>query len=421
MRLQVVANMRYAKVITKYSVILALTISYGVQAEYESLTGEVANFNIYDAASNVELAKIEKAKGRYTEAIFALERAIAIAPENMEARLLLAKVYIELDERSDAKKQLALVADSQSALSESARSLLRELRYVRKLKTSGFVGVRFGYDTNINSGIGNTSLFIPSFGGTLELNDAAINEEAFHMLYAGGNVDYQYTEELSFLAKGFVSKSKDSFYDPESASLSFAVKQEKGLHEKQLSLSLSQFDYSNYDTIDNAVLGASYKIFNNTKSQFQKFYIDVSNMNYDIQNSRDDVRTKLAYEYGSTISSSTFGTLEVALTRDVKKKSAFSQLDYNSVHLGGSVNHKFSDVFSLKTQLSYAEKDYVGNDVSFLIRREDETISVSSQLTWLAAKSFYLRAGHRYIDNDSNITLYDFDKNIYYIESLYRF
>jgi outer membrane protein len=90
-------------------------------------------------------------------AVLALERVLAVQPNNLPARAELGRALFELRELDSAKKELATV-QSQVVPDEVNQSLTRYLDAIKRLQqaqsqqTNVWVETYLGYDTNLNSG-----------------------------------------------------------------------------------------------------------------------------------------------------------------------------------------------------------------------------------------------------------------------------
>ncbi len=60
-------------------------------------------------------------------------------------------------------------------------------------------------------------------------------------------------------------------------------------------------------------------------------------------------------------------------------------------------------------------QDFENNHATFGVQREDTTYTLSSVLTYDLYKSADLQVLYAHIKDDSNIALYDYDRNIYSI------
>jgi hypothetical protein len=163
------------------------------EADYRALSAE-ARTRAGDPAFDYALGLAALDTGRYGEAIIALQRVLAVQPENAAARAELARAYALAGDIDTARAQFATVVDDPS-LPDPVRQ--RFTGFVRQFDKqikgggsdiSGFVDARFGHDSNINSATELNSIVIPlfSFLGPGQLGGAAIAQaDEFYDITAG--------------------------------------------------------------------------------------------------------------------------------------------------------------------------------------------------------------------------------------------
>src|SRR5262245_36177730 len=105
--------------------------------------------------------------GHAGEGVLALERYVLTFPDNVSARLQLARGYFALGEDARARQEFEALralqppADVAAAVDRFLDAIrLREARYT----TSGGVYLEFGvgYDSNVNGGVQNANIFLPN-------------------------------------------------------------------------------------------------------------------------------------------------------------------------------------------------------------------------------------------------------------------
>ena len=132
--------------------------------------------------------------GRFGEAIIALQRVLAVQPNNAQARAELARAYALAGDIDTARAQFATVVDDPS-LPDPVRQ--RFTGFVRQFDTaiagggsdvSGFLDARGGHDSNVNSATDLATVTIPLFAflgpGTLGAGAREQDDEFYEL--AGG-------------------------------------------------------------------------------------------------------------------------------------------------------------------------------------------------------------------------------------------
>ena len=191
---------------------------------YEALKAQAA-MRAGDPAFDYQLGIAALDTGRYGEAIIALQRVLAMQPDNAAARAELARAYALAGDIDTARDQFATVVDDPS-LPDPVRQ--RFTGFVRQFDkqiagggsdVSGFVDASIGYDDNINSATELNSIVIPLFSflgpGQLGAQARAQSDEFFDLtagvsaVKAIGRQDRLFASALGSIRENF----SDSVFD----------------------------------------------------------------------------------------------------------------------------------------------------------------------------------------------------------------
>jgi tetratricopeptide (TPR) repeat protein len=110
--------------------------------------------------------------GRNTEAVFALERVLALKPNDPAARAQIARAYFNLKETETARREFEAVR-SAGLPAETLVSIDRYLAAIDQLAERDRLSARFflefaaGYDSNINGATDTAQFAVPSFPGSV--------------------------------------------------------------------------------------------------------------------------------------------------------------------------------------------------------------------------------------------------------------
>ena len=95
--------------------------------------------------------------GQNTRAVFALERVLAMEPNNVRARAEIARAYLALGETETARKEFETV-QKQGVPADVSLTLDRYIAAARrvqdqsKVSVNGYLELTLGYDSNLNLG-----------------------------------------------------------------------------------------------------------------------------------------------------------------------------------------------------------------------------------------------------------------------------
>ena len=160
-----------------------------------------------DRAGNLEydyllgLAALDA--GDAQQAVFALERVLAVNPDYQQARAEIARAYVELGERENAKRELqnVLASNPPDAVKQTIDRLLGAL-IADGRRLSAYFEFGVGTDSNVNSATGNRQVALPALGGAvvnLGAGGTSIGDN-FTSLAGGVNLVQPITEEWALLA-----------------------------------------------------------------------------------------------------------------------------------------------------------------------------------------------------------------------------
>ena len=146
--------------------------------------------------------------GHVTRAIFALERVLAVSPENHPARAELARAYLVVGEGASARRELEQARGAEGIPPEAAAAIERVLGALEPIapavgpKVSGYLELGAGRDSNVNSATNVGEFAIPAFGGLLFTSDpgAGRRHDLFGSLAAGASVQWGLDAGWSLLA-----------------------------------------------------------------------------------------------------------------------------------------------------------------------------------------------------------------------------
>ena len=106
--------------------------------------------------------------GDAQQAVFALERVLAVNPNYLQARAEIARAYVELGERDNAKREFqnVLAANPPAEVRQTIDRLLNTL-IAKGRRVWGNLELGVGTDSNVNSATGRGQIAIPAFGGAV--------------------------------------------------------------------------------------------------------------------------------------------------------------------------------------------------------------------------------------------------------------
>jgi len=129
----------------------------------EPLEGQRAGDSEYDFLLGLAALEI----GKNTNAVFALERVLAVNPNHVRARAEIARAYAALGETKTAKQEFETVKQ-QGIPPEVAVTIDRLLSAIERVEDEGRTTVRgyaegtIGHDSNVNSATSDRNVAVPA-------------------------------------------------------------------------------------------------------------------------------------------------------------------------------------------------------------------------------------------------------------------
>jgi tetratricopeptide (TPR) repeat protein len=353
-------------------------------------------------------------------AVFALERVLALQPDNALARAEIARAYFVMGEREAARREFEAVR--RAAIPEEAKAsvdrFLSAIAAAEGTRVDGFIELSLGYDTNVSSATASSQIAIPAFPGAAFTLDPSLIERGDQFFNLAGGVNF--TRKLSqpwALVGGisaFLRRNSDAtLFNTDTVDASLGVRYTRGLDAFTLGAQGQYF----------AVGGGRYREATGAIAQWQHAFDErtqvslfgqYAQLRYETQPVRDADRSvggvafahAFSGAYSPALFASLYGGEEKALD------DAYPNLGHTPVgaRLGGQL--RLGGGWSTFASASYEQRKYGGVEPLFAVVREDEQTDVIAGLSYLWRPGITVLAQVAYTGNRSNIPLNDFDRTV---------
>ena len=383
---------------------------------YASLAAQVGD-RAGDPAFDYELAIAAIDAGLYGEAIIALQRVLALQPNNAAARAELARAYALAGDIDTARAEFATVVDDPS-LPDPVRN--RFTGFVRQFDrqirgggsdVSGYVDARVGHDDNINAATDLTTITIPLFSflgpGTLGAGTRAQGDEFYEIqgvisgVAAIGRQDRVFASALASWRDNFDSRNFDqaaitgtagyahSFANRDVFSLSGQV-QRFWLGRDGFRTSYGLIGQYTHALADGEALTLS--------AQWNR-------LDFDTDPLRDADRYAAGIGYVTrTVSAAVTGGKE-----EMRRQAGDAQSNwFLGANLGGEV--PVAEKIALVAGAAFDLRRYDATDPLFLTERDDERIDLTGGIKLALTEALFVTPQATYTRNFSNIALYDYER-----------
>lgn len=368
--------------------------------------------------------------GKNTEAVFALERVLAVQPNNSPARARIARAYYNLKEMETAKREFENVKKQEvppevSATIDRFLDAITRIEDAQRTTIRGFIEFGIGYDTNVNSATAVNQVAIPVFGGLVfALAPTAKKLDDVFIGFGGGlGFVHPFSKRLSLFGglayqnRTLTSEDKFSTYSYD-ANLGLSYRWDRDIFTLAA-------QYNSFWVDDTQLYSDAYRNASGTTAQWQhdfdsrnqvSVFLQYSDLIYPEQQIRDANRYVGGLGYAHAFGRGTVITY-VGLYGGTEKEKADNvpQLgnDIFGARFGAQWN--LNEKFSVFANASGERREYGGPDPFFLVDRKDTQYSASGGVIFVPKKNLRITPQVSWTDNRSNIEINQFDRVIYQI------
>jgi hypothetical protein len=362
--------------------------------------------------------------GRNTEAVFALERVLAVQPDNAPARAQIARAYFNLKETDTAKREFETVKaqgvppDVQATIDRYLDAIGR-VPEAERFSARFFVEVIGGYDTNVNGATAVDSIAVPAFGNiTFRLEPTSVETPAWFTSAATGMALRNPLTKSTFLLGGasvyarfnFGESDFDTGYLDGYAGLGYRAGRE----------TFTVVAQGNAFNVGDPLYNSSYRnAWGGTAQWTHDFsarsqlatYIQYASLTYPDQEPRDANRyvggVGWAYAFRGvdpTVYLGVYGGAEIA-TDDL-----YDWLGYDLVGLRAGGQKAIDERAYAFASVAVEWRNARGTDPYFLVERKDQQYTAALGLRYLLGHDWWISPQVTYLLNNSNIQLNEYDR-----------
>lgn len=375
----------------------------------------------YDAL----LASSAEQSGRYTEAIFAYERLLAVRPGDVQARYRLARIYFRLGETENATSTYrSILAQSPPTelreASERDLAALSDGQRFNPTRVSGLAGVKIGYDSNVNSATDLSTFTLPGGGifppALVSLVPSSLEQsDQFYSLYGRLRVDHQLSANVS-LYGGVDLQTKrlddaDTF-DSQQHGVIGGIRVARGRDQYRLGISASHYRLDDSDYLKHGHLVAGWSRMIDPKRMVevrgtwgQLHYTGVQSVR-DVDRGVIDLGVTQLFDtvYQPRLRANLY------VVQESNRQAGFSHVAHDAVGVQLFGELALAGNLSAYGLVGYEVRDYGGADPLFFRPRDDNYGSVTLGLKYVPAPRWELVPEIRYSQNDSNFGIYEYDR-----------
>ena len=355
------------------------------------------------------------------KAVFALERAVAIAPDNALYRAELGRAYFELGERHSAKAEFDRVLSSNPTEDAKAGiqrylSTIGNMDDISKTRMHAFIDFGMGVDSNINSATASTTVAVPALGAIFNLDPGARAQSDQYYSFSGG-ADFIRPVSPTFNVLGGVKVSQRANMD----------RTEFDLGSLDLNLGLTKSHKNslwqlNLTSSELSLDGNSFRRAHGLIGQWQYHLDDYSQVTmygqynritFPDQDTRDADRYVLGAGYAKAFVTNLKPILYIGAFGGTEnaRDSDFDHISFNmlGLRLGGQIS--VNPRMNIYASSSFEHRRYDQDDPFFLSTRNEKQYDVSIGTRYLVFPTLTFNANVGYTNKDSNIAVFEYERS----------
>lgn len=359
--------------------------------------------------------------------MLALERVLAVNPNNARARAEIARAYFALGEVKTAKQEFEIVKQ-QGIPAEVTKTIDQFLAAVARLEAEGKTSIKayaelaMGWDSNANAATSGSQVAVPALGGAiLTLGAAGVKKaDGYSNLTAGVNYRKPIDPRLALTAGVVASKRMNDTLDTFDTgswdgNIGLSLKEETDVYSLALQAGTFYVDNSRYrDTV-----GLSGQWQRNFDQRTQAtVFVQYADQRFPSQaqlfagKKRDAERwvagagfAQASHDFKTVFYGSAYAGFEE--TRSSPRLNSTCACGACAVARNTS-----TATISLFVNANFEKRNNVGNDSFFLISRADDTYGVSIGAAYVPAKNWKVTPQYQRTENRSNIPINTYNRDV---------
>jgi outer membrane protein len=370
--------------------------------------------------------------GELTRAVFALERVLAVRPDDGPARAAIGEAYLNMGENKTAREELenarrAKPTPEATAAIDKFLDILDSRERTRKgTGVTGYLELGLGYDSNVSAATSSNTFAVPQQGSELIINlTSGQRQTDWYSTQAGGvNGRYALSDTLGLIAGGSferkVNFTEDRF-DTGAVSGSVGINWRQEANEFTFAVQGQSFFVDNTDFRDALGVVAQFRRTLATAGVLSAF-TQVTQLKYPQDHNRDANRYVLGGQYVQPIG----GTAAVYFggyfgkEEEVRSDQGHFGHDLWALRTGGQVG--VTDKTVLVATASYEDRKYHATDPFFFgVTRHDRDMRFSLSTIYSFDRNWSVTPAVNYTRNLSNIVVNEYNRWLFSMTARYDF
>lgn len=395
--------------------------AYAAGKKYPDQLGNPA-FDFYYGVAAIDA-------GHAGEGVLALERYVANFPDNLQARLELARGYYVLGDDARAREEFDAVqkANPPPGVQANVQRFMDAIRAreAQYKTTSGFYAeAGFGHDSNVNGGLSSPNITLPIFGPVTLTTGVKLRDD-FLTFGAGGNITHPVAPGVALFGAASAdmkANSSQHAFDQGNINVAGGVSILRDKNLWRLAGSYGELSVG-HDWYRKAA-GVSAEL-NHQLDELQSLngFVQYARLEYQPP---QDVRNADLWAVGAGYRRAFIGAWQPLFTASAsygEERDQKSRPDLGRKFWGGRVALSATPAprWSASVGASYQESEYDGPDVLLAVVRKDKYYGLDALVSYSLSRNWSLRGEYYYNNNTSNLALYEFERHLFMAKIRYEF
>jgi hypothetical protein len=370
--------------------------------------------------------------GHAGEGVLALERYVVNFPDNYNARLELARGYFVMGDDQRAREEFneVLKANPPAAVVANIERFMDALRSRESAyrTTAGFfLEAGYGYDTNVNGGVGSPNINLPVFGNVVVGAAGVKTRSDFAWLAAGGNISVPIAPGVAVFASGQVDGKYNGSgdarqFDQNNVAVNGGISYFKDRNFYRLTASRAEVAVDDTRFRNVSSLSGEW-LHQLDELQTISPFLQYATFDYTGNNRARDAEF---YAGGIGYRKAFIGNWQPLLTISGnygKEHNTEGRPDLGREIYGGRVALAVTPrpKWAVSVGATYQNSQYDGPDVLLATTRKDDYYAADATASYAYTRNLSLRAELLVSKNDSNLELYSYRRDILAFKVRYDF
>lgn len=368
--------------------------------------------------------------GRAGEGVLALERYIANFPDNVQARLELARGYFILGEDARAREEFSAVLKAQPPAAVVANieryfDAIRARESAYRTTAGAFLEFGLGYDSNINGGVSSANIILPNLGLVTVVPAGVKIGSSFAQATAGAQITHPIAPGVALfgsLNADFKIHNIHQEFDQGNLGITGGVSylRENDLLRAGISFNTLDVDYNRFRDVT-GLTGEWIRQLD--ELQAVSGFLQYATLDYAGAN---DVRDSRLSGIGAGYRRAFIGpgrpllSLSASYAQEDNRRGR-DDLARDLWSLRAAVGATPAPRWAVSAGATFQLSDYDAQDPLFTTTRRDKYYAADVTASYAFTRNFSVRGELLFSRNESNIALYEYKREVAAVKARYEF